>query len=136
MELRLENRQIALILDNFSGHSIQYELKNITLIYFSPGLMSHIQPLDAGIIRCFKAHYQHEFCLCAVEKDANDEDDIYKINLWEAMVMAKHAWSSISPAIIKNCWEHTRIQRPRLPTCHGRCYTVHHNIYYDNVDNH
>ena len=92
MELRLENHQIALTLDNFSGHSIQYELKHITLIYFSPGLMSHIQPLDAGIIQCFKAHYQHEFCLCAVEKDANDEDNIYKIDLWEAMVMVKHAW--------------------------------------------
>ena len=93
-----------------------YELVFWVTVYFSPGLTSHIQPLDAGIIQCFKVHYQHEFCLCAVEKDANDEDDIYKIDLWEAMVMAKHVWSSISLAIIKKCWEHIGIQCPWLPT--------------------
>ena len=29
--------------------------------------------------------------------------------------MAKRAWGSISPTTIKNCWNHTDIQRPRLP---------------------
>ena len=29
--------------------------------------------------------------------------------------MAEQAWESVSPATLKHCWEHTRIQRPRLP---------------------
>ncbi|KAG8755972.1 hypothetical protein FRC14_003499 [Serendipita sp. 396] len=31
------------------------------------------------------------------------------------MVMVKTAWNEVSPDTIKNCWNHTRIQRPRLP---------------------
>jgi hypothetical protein len=31
------------------------------------------------------------------------------------MVMAEQAWKSVSPATLKNCWNHTRIQQPRLP---------------------
>ena len=116
IELQLQNRDIALTLDNFTGHNIQYEPKHITLIYFKPGLTSHVQPLDAGIIRCFKAHYWHEFCLCAIEKDNQDEEDIYKINLLEAMEMAVLAWQSVSPTTLKNCWNHTGIQHLRLPT--------------------
>ena len=121
LELQLQNHHIALTLDNFSGHTIQYRPKCITLIYFSPGLTSHIQPLDAGIIHCFKAHYRREFCLRAIQRDNADEEDIYKINLLEAMVMATEAWKSISPATLENCWNHAGIQRPRLPKITLRC---------------
>ena len=46
--LKLNNHHITLTLDNFSSHSIQYELKCITLIYFWSSLTSHILPLDAA----------------------------------------------------------------------------------------
>jgi len=115
IELRLKNHQIALTLDNFTGHTIQYQPKNITLIYFKPGLTLHIQPLDVGIIHCFKAHYQHQFCLCAIEQDDAEEEDIYKINLLEVITMAERVWKSVSPMTIKNCWSHTNIQWPWLP---------------------
>ena len=96
IELQLKNCQIALTLDNFMGHKIQYQPKHITLIYFEPGLTLHIQPLDAGIICCFKAHYQHQFCLHTVQQDDAGEEDIYKINLLEAITMAERAWKSQS----------------------------------------
>ena len=115
IELECKGCQIALTLDNFSGHKIPYQPKRITFIYFEPGLISHIQPLDAGIICCFKAHYQCQFCLWAIEQDDAEEEDIYKIDLLDAMTMAKRAWDRVSPITIKNCWNHTDIQRPRLP---------------------
>ena len=115
IELQLQNRRIALTLDNFSGHKIEYQPKHITFIYFEPGLTSHIQPLDAGIIRCFKAHYRRLFCLRAIQQDEAEEQDIYKTNLLEAMIMAERAWKDVSSNTIKNCWKHTEIQRPRLP---------------------
>ena len=111
----MENRHIALTLDNFSGHDISYQPKFITLIHFQPGLTPFVQPLDAGIIRCFKAHYRREYCLRAIERDDAEEEDIYKIDLLEAMLMAKDAWKEISSMTIKNCWDHTRIQRAPLP---------------------
>lgn len=97
-------------LDNFSGHFINYEPTNIQLEYFEPNMTSFVQPLDAGIIRCFKAHYRRAFCERAIELDEAGEEDIYKINLLEAMLMSKAAWNAISQETIENCWKHTGIQ--------------------------
>jgi hypothetical protein len=55
-QMRRENRFIVLTADNFSGHAITYNPTNIQLEFFEPNLTSYVQPCDAGIIRCFKAH--------------------------------------------------------------------------------
>jgi len=51
---------IMLFQDNFSTHSPP-DLTNIRVENFTANLMSHVQPLDAGIIRNFKAHYHKMF---------------------------------------------------------------------------
>lgn len=99
-----QHRSIILLIDNFSGHYIDYKPKNIRLEFFAPNMTSFVQPLDAGIIRCFKAYYRRAFCLRV-----------------EVMLMAKEAWASISAQTIENCWNHTQIQkgnRRSLPTRH------------------
>jgi hypothetical protein len=73
-----------------------------------------VQPLDAGIIRCFKARYRHAFCIRALDLDDAGESDIYKIDLLEAMMMAKEAWDDVDSTTIKNCWDHTQIQRTAI----------------------
>ncbi|KIK90742.1 hypothetical protein PAXRUDRAFT_151258, partial [Paxillus rubicundulus Ve08.2h10] len=35
---------------------------------------------------------------------------IYKINLLEALILAKKAWDEVSTETIKHCWDHTQIQ--------------------------
>lgn len=114
-ELKQQNHHIALTLDNFAGHHIQYKPEYIKLIYFQPGLTSRIQPLDAGIIHCFKAHYRLKRCLRAIERDKAGEEDIFKGNVLEAMTMATRAWESVSRATLKDCWDRTGILQPRLP---------------------
>ncbi|KIK76212.1 hypothetical protein PAXRUDRAFT_68930, partial [Paxillus rubicundulus Ve08.2h10] len=93
-------------LDNFSMHAIVYKPTNICLEMLEPNMTSFVQPLDTGIIHCFKAHYQCTFCLCAIELDEAGDDDIYKINLLKVMLMVKEAWASVSANTIKNCWKH------------------------------
>jgi hypothetical protein len=105
------NHNVCLTLNNFSGHEIAYQPTNVKIEFFEPNLTPFVQPLDAGVIRCFKAHYRQAFCQCALDLDDAGERDIYKINLVEAMFMAKDAWNAISSETIKNCWEHTGIQR-------------------------
>lgn len=39
-----------------------FNLTNITIHYLPPNTTSHIQPLDAGIIKSFKAKYKHYYC--------------------------------------------------------------------------
>jgi hypothetical protein len=110
IQMRAAKRQICLLIDNFSGHNISYEPHNIQLEYFEPNLTSFVQPLDAGVIRCFKAHYRHAFCIRALDLDDAGERDIYKVNLLEAMLMAKEAWAAVEHSTIKHCWDHTEIQ--------------------------
>ena len=98
------------MVDNFSAHNISYEPENIHIEYFAPNMTSFVQPLDAGIIQCFKAHYQNAFCQRAIELDEAGEDNIYKINLLQVMLMAKAAWDAVTPETIENCWKHTQIQ--------------------------
>jgi hypothetical protein len=109
LHFKRQDRKICLLIDNFSGHDIAYEPDNIHLEFFEPNMTSFVQPLDAGIIRCFKAHYRRAFCERAIELDEAGEDNIYKIDLLEVILMAKEAWRAISPKTIKNCWAHAQI---------------------------
>ena len=108
--MRTEGQHILLVIDNFSGHRISYEPSNIQIELFEPNLTAFVQPLDAGIIRCFKAHYCNSFCQCALLLDEAGEWDVYKITLHEGMMLAEDAWRAVSTETIQNCWNHTKIQ--------------------------
>ena len=56
-ELQLQNHHTLLLQDNFAGHICPEGFKNIKVKNFGPNLAAHVQPMDAGIICCFKAHY-------------------------------------------------------------------------------
>src|SRR4051812_19098518 len=103
LKMHQQGCKVCLTVDNFSGHSFKYEPLNVQLKFFAPNLTSFVQPLDAGVIRCFKAHYWWAFCICVLDLDDAGEEDIYKINLLEAMLMAKEAWGAITLSTIKNC---------------------------------
>jgi hypothetical protein len=93
IKMRSQNRDILLLIDNFSGHFINYIPQNIDIVYFTPNITSHIQPLDAGAIRCLKAWYKRLFCERAIDLDNANEAEIYKINLYESMRLTEKAWS-------------------------------------------
>lgn len=111
LKMRQQNRHVCLVIDNFSGHFIDFLPQNIQIEYFEPNLTSYVQPLDAGIIRCFKAQYRRAFSMRAVDLEEAGESDIYKINLLEAILMAKDAWAAVKASTIEHCWVHTGIQR-------------------------
>ena len=110
LKMRERKRHVCLLVNNFSAHDLAFEPTNVTIHFFAPNLTSFIQPLDAGIIRCFKAHYQQSFCHWAINLDDAGERDIYNINLLEGMLMAKKAWKSVTQETMENCWNHTAIQ--------------------------
>ncbi|KAF4616738.1 hypothetical protein D9613_008852 [Agrocybe pediades] len=107
--MQSEHRSIALLIDNFSGHFIDYTPWNIEIIHLEPNLTPFVQPCDAGIIRCVKAHYRRAYCMRAIAKDDADEQDIFKIDLLEGMTMVKDAWKNVTMQTIVHCWDHTGI---------------------------
>lgn len=75
-------------------------------------MTSHIQPLDAGLIRAFKSHYQKRFLNRTIQlfsEGKRGKDIIYKIDIHTSMNMCKCAWENVSEDTIKNCWGHTKI---------------------------
>jgi hypothetical protein len=104
--LQQEDRSILLLVDNFAGHN--YDTRSITNIRverFSPNLTAHVQPLDAGIIHCFKSYYRRHFLRRALDLFDDGADDIYSINQLQAMRMISMAWEDLSNETIVHCWQ-------------------------------
>ncbi|POW09406.1 hypothetical protein PSTT_06809 [Puccinia striiformis] len=118
-KLKQENRNILLLLHNFSGHQVPEEgVSNIQVEFFAPNLTSHVQPLDAGIIKCFKSYHRKKaisrtISLFSEEAATGDPKtqakDLFNVNQLTAMKMAKKAWESVSQQTVSNCWGATKI---------------------------
>jgi hypothetical protein len=116
-ELHQPNRKILLFQDNFSGHIPPPNLRNIRIENFEPNLTSHVQPLDQGIIRCFKAHYRAAYIRRAVDRydEGITPANIYDIDQLQAMRLADIAWNEVDTTTIKNCWKKAGILPDTLP---------------------
>ncbi|KAF9222121.1 DDE-domain-containing protein [Gyrodon lividus] len=95
IKMKHVNQHILLLMDNFSGHMISYQPSHIQMEYFELHMTPFVQPCDAGIIWCFKALYHCFFNQRALDRDEAGESEIYKIDLLEAMSMAKAAWDKL-----------------------------------------
>ncbi|THU88175.1 DDE-domain-containing protein [Dendrothele bispora CBS 962.96] len=103
-----QGRKILLLQDNFSGHVPPRNLQHIRVENFEPNLTSHVQPNDAGIIRCFKAHYRRAYISRSIDRyEAGiTPSEIYDINQLEAMRLANEAWRNVDTRVttIRHCW--------------------------------
>lgn len=110
-ELRAAKRHVILLQDNFSGHIEPEGLTNIRVENFRPNLTAHVQPNDAGIIRCFKAHYRGKFISRAIDRYDGGVTPalIYDLDQLEAMRLADAAWRDVGSQTIANCWRKTGI---------------------------
>jgi hypothetical protein len=103
--LRKEKRNILLLVDNFAGHNYDTRsIKNICVERFASNLTAHVQPMDAGIIHCFKAHYRRHFLRRALDLFDDGADNIYAINQLQAMRLICMAWENVSTETIAHCW--------------------------------
>ena len=105
-KLRAKQRHILLLQDNFSGHIPPDGLTNIQVENFKPNLTAHIQPMDQGIIRCFKSHYRAAFIQRSVDNYelGITPSEIYNIDQLEAMHLAQKAWQEVDTTTIRHCW--------------------------------
>ncbi|XP_012248164.1 jerky protein homolog-like, partial [Bombus impatiens] len=103
-----------LLLDNVFPHhetgivSTKDEL--VKIMYLSCDAAPLIQPMDHGIIECFKRKCQIQLlktlvpCTEPSTKEAVVNDH-YDLNMWDCCRMASHAWTNVSTSILKNAWD-------------------------------
>ena len=106
LQQKTPTQRILLLQDNFSGHVVPDGLQCIHVENFQPNLIAHVQPNDAGIIWCFKAHYRCHFCSRAIDRyeQGITPSDVYVINQLEAIRLAGSAWNEVDTTTIRNCW--------------------------------
>ena len=108
--MKQTNRKILLLLDNFSSHKWRKEaITNIKVVFFSANLTPFVQPADAGIIRCLKAIFRRLILCRSLDREEEEEEEVFAINQLEAMQLLEEAWNSIKQSTIANCWQHTGI---------------------------
>ncbi|OAD76883.1 hypothetical protein PHYBLDRAFT_142389 [Phycomyces blakesleeanus NRRL 1555(-)] len=83
--MKAQNCKVFLILNNFSGHIVDYTPTNVELLFLPPNTTSYLLPLDGGIIWAFKAYFKHKQYAKAYQE----------------------AWESVSAKTIENCWNAT-----------------------------
>ena len=123
--MRIQQREILLLVDNFSGHSIQSDWTptNVKVHFLPPNTTAHLQPMDAGIISAFKRKYSamlsrhwvdaldHLFASSSTSTSPTEADIklVTLVNMRMVFGWVKQAWDDISPVTIANCWRHTGI---------------------------
>lgn len=89
---RNEDRNVLLLVDNAPSHTANsfededsstaeadanegsLQLSNIRVEYLPPNTTAHLQPMDGGIIKSFKAKYKHYYCRHILELFENKRD--------------------------------------------------------------
>ena len=95
------NEKVLLILDNFSGHKIDYSrFPNIDVQFLPPNLTGYMQPLDMGFFSTFKERfykYRREF----IQKHQGKKEPPE----WELHQKMFEIANEISPNLIQTFWK-------------------------------
>ena len=107
-QMRLARRKVILLVDNAASHNQgDLQLRSVTLHFLPPNTTAHIQPMDAGIIKAFKAHYRKQLVQHYIERVEKNEEQ--SVNLREALHMVKTPWDRVQVSTIVNCYRHVKI---------------------------
>ena len=124
-----QNRRILLLLDNFSGNFTNSVFSQIELLFLPPKTTAKLQPLDAGILSCFKQHYRKLLSarsVANIENYSSVDQFIKGLSLAECLKSVSNAWENVSSETVVNCWKHCGyeawdfVYSPNKIYCHAR----------------
>lgn len=98
LDMRRQKRKILLFIDNAPSHP-DIDLSNVTIKFFPPNATSHLQPLDQGIIRAFKAHYRRyvlERLLRSIETINSIDEITRQLSVLDVVGWINSAWKNVT----------------------------------------
>ncbi|XP_072145071.1 tigger transposable element-derived protein 6-like [Dermacentor andersoni] len=104
-----EGRKVALVLDNCTAHQTAQKLSHVKIFFLPPNTTAGLQPMDAGVIACFKALYRRRVLsrlalnLDIAVRECRPAPD-FKISLLMAVQFIFGAWAEVSSSIVMNCF--------------------------------
>lgn len=104
--------KVLLLLGKAPGHphSLCFANKNVKVKFLPSNMMSLLQPLDQGIIKCIRATYTRlTFGMICPAIDANPECsvmDVWKnFTIADAVVLIAEAVDALEPETVQACWK-------------------------------
>ena len=105
-KMRIQKRKILLLIDNCAAHP-PVQASNVKLVFLPPNTTSRLQPCDAGIIRCFKAHYRKRLLRHILLRmdEVNKASDLAKqVSVIDSIIWTSAAWEAVTPETIQKCF--------------------------------
>ena len=102
-------RTVLLSMDNFSAHNSALELfpppPNVRIAWLPPNSTSRFQPLDQGIIQCFKAHYRRQWLSFMLDCFDSERDPLKSMDIHLAIRWSIRCWNDdVQNTTIYNCF--------------------------------
>ncbi|XP_055858499.1 tigger transposable element-derived protein 6-like [Episyrphus balteatus] len=108
-EMIRQKRKVLLFVDNAACHKVDnLEIENVKIEFLPANTTSILQPLDQGIIHCFKAYYRQIIVrkqLLAIENGLTIKQFSKSITILRAQMYIKRAWWLVKPDTISNCYQ-------------------------------
>lgn len=102
-QMKLQNRKIAMLVDNCPAHPLLEDLQNIELIFLPPNTTSVVQPMDSGIIKNLKFFYRR--ILAGRRLEAAESNSAFNWSILDCLIALKSSWSMVKQSTIANCWK-------------------------------
>ena len=101
-------RSIIIFVDHCSAHPENISFSNIKVVFLPPNTTSVLQPMDAGVIKCFKGNYRVKLVRKLIQhvSETNCPINTNQILFFEAVTMAYLAWEELNQKTISNCFRH------------------------------
>jgi hypothetical protein len=100
-----QNRNILLFVDNCATHPKHTSfLRNVKVIWYLANCTTVLQPLDLGVIKCYKQLYRKHLAqtpVCLMDAGKNTKK---KINVLEALHYTVAALQQVTQQTIENCF--------------------------------
>ncbi|GBM43762.1 hypothetical protein AVEN_247858-1 [Araneus ventricosus] len=94
-KIRNQTRKVLLVLDNATCHAHGAQLKNVKLLFLPPNTTSKLQPLDHGVIKCFKMEYRQcalRHVIARMDGCESASELSKKISVGDALDWIKTSW--------------------------------------------
>ena len=107
-QMRRQNRHILMFLDNASSHAKDLKLNNVILKFLPANTTLHLQPLDQGIIKAFKARYRKRMMkslVAKIEQDDSVTELSKEINVLDAVHWIRELWKETRIETVSRCFK-------------------------------
>ncbi|GBL96618.1 hypothetical protein AVEN_207785-1 [Araneus ventricosus] len=106
-KMRNQARKVLLVLNNATCHAHGAQLKNVKLLFLPPNTTLKLQPLDHGIIKCFKIEYRQcvlRHVITRMDGSESASGLSKKISVGDALDCIKTSREKIGQEMITKCF--------------------------------